>query len=182
MRCTEAENGPPCKRCRQGGHEVRTASLTTRSLFTERLCVQCIFEESQRGKRSNRKTDAMVRRHASGLPKPAEVADAPPPAGQVAQVDGSQTRICPRVDFEPGLDRRIRRPRDGRQRPPTLLDLGLGSWWRRRARRRACWRRSECRRLRARVDPVWSLIGDARSSRQCRARSCSRARSRGRSF
>ena len=22
MRCTEAENGPPCKRCRQGGHEV----------------------------------------------------------------------------------------------------------------------------------------------------------------
>ncbi|BGP26143.1 zn(2)-C6 transcription factor [Rhodotorula toruloides] len=42
MRCTGGENGPPCDRCKKGGHE-------------------CIFEESQRGKRSNRKTDAMAK-------------------------------------------------------------------------------------------------------------------------
>ncbi|BGP18069.1 hypothetical protein JCM10213v2_006120 [Rhodosporidiobolus nylandii] len=42
MRCVDAEDGPPCKRCKNGGHE-------------------CIFEESQRGKRSNRKTDAMAK-------------------------------------------------------------------------------------------------------------------------
>ena len=44
MRCEPAE-GPDqskCKRCRQGGHE-------------------CIFEESQRGRRKNQKTDAMAR-------------------------------------------------------------------------------------------------------------------------
>ncbi|GAA6061307.1 hypothetical protein JCM10212_005421 [Sporobolomyces blumeae] len=42
MRCVGAEEGPPCKRCKNGGHE-------------------CIFEESQRGRRSNRKTDAMAK-------------------------------------------------------------------------------------------------------------------------
>ncbi|KAM0790082.1 hypothetical protein ACM66B_005410 [Microbotryomycetes sp. NB124-2] len=41
MRCVGAED-PPCKRCRNGGH-------------------QCIFEESQRGRRSNRKTDMMAK-------------------------------------------------------------------------------------------------------------------------
>ncbi|GAA5889963.1 hypothetical protein JCM16303_004877 [Sporobolomyces ruberrimus] len=42
MRCVGAEEGPPCKRCKNGGQ-------------------QCIFEESQRGRRSNRKTDAMAK-------------------------------------------------------------------------------------------------------------------------
>ncbi|SDA01519.1 BZ3500_MvSof-1268-A1-R1_Chr10-1g02747 [Microbotryum saponariae] len=42
MRCVGAENGPPCKRCKNGKHE-------------------CIFEESQRGRRSNRKTDMMAK-------------------------------------------------------------------------------------------------------------------------
>ncbi|GAA5974497.1 hypothetical protein JCM11641_002056 [Rhodosporidiobolus odoratus] len=42
MRCVGAEQGPPCKRCKNGGHE-------------------CVFEESQRGKRSGRKTDAMAK-------------------------------------------------------------------------------------------------------------------------
>lgn len=44
MRCepAEGEDQSKCKRCRQGGHE-------------------CIFEESQRGRRKNQKTDAMAR-------------------------------------------------------------------------------------------------------------------------
>ncbi|GAA5906540.1 Zn(II)2Cys6 transcription factor [Sporobolomyces salmoneus] len=42
MRCVGAEEGPPCKRCKNGGHV-------------------CQFEESMRGKRSNRKTDAMAK-------------------------------------------------------------------------------------------------------------------------
>ncbi|KAK4051002.1 hypothetical protein OIV83_003131 [Microbotryomycetes sp. JL201] len=41
MRCVGAED-PPCKRCRNSGQ-------------------QCIFEESQRGRRSNRKTDMMAK-------------------------------------------------------------------------------------------------------------------------
>ena len=35
MKCVGAENGPPCKRCQAGNHE-------------------CIFEESNRGKRSTK--------------------------------------------------------------------------------------------------------------------------------
>ncbi|KAM0751306.1 hypothetical protein T439DRAFT_380294 [Meredithblackwellia eburnea MCA 4105] len=42
MRCVGAEEGPPCKRCKTGNHE-------------------CIFEESMRGRRTNRKTDAMAK-------------------------------------------------------------------------------------------------------------------------
>ncbi|KAG9039454.1 hypothetical protein FRB95_010743 [Tulasnella sp. JGI-2019a] len=42
MKCVGAENGPPCKRCETGGHE-------------------CIFEESNRGKRSTKKSEAMQR-------------------------------------------------------------------------------------------------------------------------
>lgn len=42
MKCVGAENGPPCKRCETGGHE-------------------CIFEESNRGKRSTKKSEALQR-------------------------------------------------------------------------------------------------------------------------
>ncbi|KAG8863074.1 hypothetical protein FRB96_009254 [Tulasnella sp. 330] len=42
MKCVGAEQGPPCKRCETGGHE-------------------CIFEESNRGKRSTKKSEAMQR-------------------------------------------------------------------------------------------------------------------------
>ncbi|KAH9931689.1 uncharacterized protein BXZ73DRAFT_90131 [Epithele typhae] len=42
MKCVNAENGPPCKRCQQGNHE-------------------CIFEESNRGKRSTKKHEILTR-------------------------------------------------------------------------------------------------------------------------
>ncbi|KAG9015703.1 hypothetical protein FRB90_004396 [Tulasnella sp. 427] len=42
MKCVGAENGPPCKRCEAGGHE-------------------CVFEESNRGKRSTKKSEALQR-------------------------------------------------------------------------------------------------------------------------
>ncbi|KAI8443535.1 fungal-specific transcription factor domain-containing protein [Phakopsora pachyrhizi] len=42
MRCTDAENGPPCRRCRLGKH-------------------QCIFEESQRGKKGTKRTDLLAK-------------------------------------------------------------------------------------------------------------------------
>lgn len=81
MRCVGAEEGPPCKRCKNGNHEVRfswvfhlSSILLLRTTMeasasmrvpsprdTDKLSLQCIFEESQRGRRSNRKTDAMVR-------------------------------------------------------------------------------------------------------------------------
>lgn len=41
MRCVGSEEGDQCKRCKQGGHE-------------------CVFEESMRGRRSNKKTDQLV--------------------------------------------------------------------------------------------------------------------------
>ncbi|KAI0958055.1 hypothetical protein AcW1_006243 [Taiwanofungus camphoratus] len=42
MKCVGAENGPPCKRCQAGNHE-------------------CIFEESNRGKRSTKKHELLTR-------------------------------------------------------------------------------------------------------------------------
>ncbi|KAI0034048.1 fungal-specific transcription factor domain-containing protein [Vararia minispora EC-137] len=42
MKCVGAEQGPPCKRCLAGGHD-------------------CIFEESNRGKRSSKKTELLTR-------------------------------------------------------------------------------------------------------------------------
>ncbi|KIK62893.1 hypothetical protein GYMLUDRAFT_41756 [Collybiopsis luxurians FD-317 M1] len=42
MKCVGAEQGPPCKRCQAGGHE-------------------CIFEESNRGKRSSKKHELLTR-------------------------------------------------------------------------------------------------------------------------
>ncbi|KAG0150005.1 hypothetical protein CROQUDRAFT_652989 [Cronartium quercuum f. sp. fusiforme G11] len=42
MRCVDAENGPPCKRCRLGKHV-------------------CMFEESQRGKKGTKRTDLLAR-------------------------------------------------------------------------------------------------------------------------
>lgn len=42
MKCVGAEQGPPCKRCLAGGHE-------------------CIFEESNRGKRSSKKHELLTR-------------------------------------------------------------------------------------------------------------------------
>ncbi|KZV65923.1 hypothetical protein PENSPDRAFT_586074 [Peniophora sp. CONT] len=42
MKCVGAEQGPPCKRCLSGNHE-------------------CIFEESNRGKRSSKKTELLTR-------------------------------------------------------------------------------------------------------------------------
>ncbi|KAJ3850230.1 fungal-specific transcription factor domain-containing protein [Lentinula lateritia] len=42
MKCIGAEHGPPCKRCQTGGHE-------------------CIFEESNRGKRSSKKHELLTR-------------------------------------------------------------------------------------------------------------------------
>ncbi|KAI0362543.1 hypothetical protein OH77DRAFT_1388652 [Trametes cingulata] len=42
MKCVGAENGPPCKRCQTGNHE-------------------CIFEESNRGKRSTKKHEILTR-------------------------------------------------------------------------------------------------------------------------
>ncbi|KZT09576.1 uncharacterized protein LAESUDRAFT_722542 [Laetiporus sulphureus 93-53] len=42
MKCVGAENGPPCKRCQAGHHE-------------------CIFEESNRGKRSTKKHEILTR-------------------------------------------------------------------------------------------------------------------------
>ncbi|KAI5122222.1 hypothetical protein M0805_002711 [Coniferiporia weirii] len=42
MKCVGAENGPPCKRCEAGNH-------------------QCIFEESNRGKRSTKKHEQLTR-------------------------------------------------------------------------------------------------------------------------
>ncbi|KAL1691371.1 fungal-specific transcription factor domain-containing protein [Schizophyllum commune] len=42
MKCVGAEQGPPCKRCQTGGHE-------------------CIFEESNRGKRSSKKHEILTR-------------------------------------------------------------------------------------------------------------------------
>lgn len=42
MKCVGAENGPPCKRCQAGNHE-------------------CIFEESNRGKRSTKKHEILTR-------------------------------------------------------------------------------------------------------------------------
>ncbi|KAL0577102.1 hypothetical protein V5O48_004894 [Marasmius crinis-equi] len=42
MKCIGAEEGPPCKRCQTGGHE-------------------CIFEESNRGKRSSKKHEILTR-------------------------------------------------------------------------------------------------------------------------
>lgn len=42
MKCVGAENGPPCKRCQTGNHE-------------------CIFEESNRGKRSSKKQEVLTR-------------------------------------------------------------------------------------------------------------------------
>ncbi|TRM59205.1 fungal-specific transcription factor domain-containing protein [Schizophyllum amplum] len=42
MKCVGAEHGPPCKRCQTGGHE-------------------CIFEESNRGKRSSKKHEILTR-------------------------------------------------------------------------------------------------------------------------
>ncbi|KAL6298611.1 fungal-specific transcription factor domain-containing protein [Sparassis latifolia] len=42
MKCVGAENGPPCKRCQAGNHE-------------------CIFEESNRGKRSTKKHEVLTR-------------------------------------------------------------------------------------------------------------------------
>lgn len=76
MKCVGGENGPPCSRCKKSGKEVsrplhlvhvlrnppsiRLRSSHNSALLTASLALQCIFEESQRGKRSNRKTDAMV--------------------------------------------------------------------------------------------------------------------------
>ena len=42
MKCVGAENGPPCKRCINGKHE-------------------CIFEESNRGKRSSKKNEVLTK-------------------------------------------------------------------------------------------------------------------------
>ncbi|KAF9053126.1 fungal-specific transcription factor domain-containing protein [Panaeolus papilionaceus] len=42
MKCVGAEHGPPCKRCQSGNHE-------------------CIFEESNRGKRSSKKHEILTR-------------------------------------------------------------------------------------------------------------------------
>lgn len=42
MKCVGAENGPPCKRCMNGKHE-------------------CIFEESNRGKRSSKKNEVLTK-------------------------------------------------------------------------------------------------------------------------
>src|SRR5260370_6539451 len=42
MKCVGAENGPPCKRCITGKHE-------------------CIFEESNRGKRSSKKNEVLTK-------------------------------------------------------------------------------------------------------------------------
>ncbi|KAI1794724.1 fungal-specific transcription factor domain-containing protein [Ganoderma leucocontextum] len=42
MKCVGAENGPPCKRCQTGNHE-------------------CVFEESNRGKRSTKKHEILTR-------------------------------------------------------------------------------------------------------------------------
>ncbi|KAH9843128.1 uncharacterized protein C8Q71DRAFT_699738 [Rhodofomes roseus] len=42
MKCVGAENGPPCKRCQAGNHE-------------------CVFEESNRGKRSTKKHEILTR-------------------------------------------------------------------------------------------------------------------------
>lgn len=42
MRCTEAENGPPCKRCRQGGHEVSLFWGNLASVRSHRLKVKLI--------------------------------------------------------------------------------------------------------------------------------------------
>jgi hypothetical protein len=42
MKCVGAEHGPPCKRCQAGNH-------------------QCIFEESNRGKRSSKKHELLTR-------------------------------------------------------------------------------------------------------------------------
>ncbi|KAG8970236.1 hypothetical protein FRC03_010426 [Tulasnella sp. 419] len=43
MKCVGAEHGPPCKRCEAGKHE-------------------CVFEESNRGKRSTKKSEALAER------------------------------------------------------------------------------------------------------------------------
>ncbi|SCV73842.1 BQ2448_6272 [Microbotryum intermedium] len=70
MRCVGAENGPPCKRCKNGKHEVSMGG--DRCIWgypgsradhgdAAHTTPQCIFEESQRGRRSNRKTDMMAK-------------------------------------------------------------------------------------------------------------------------
>ncbi|EGG00764.1 uncharacterized protein MELLADRAFT_117977 [Melampsora larici-populina 98AG31] len=88
MRCVDAENGPPCKRCRLGNH-------------------QCIFEESQRGKKGTKRTDLLAKNLQtveqkldavmSKIQTQAANSFASPPSGTTGiPFDVSQThQICP---------------------------------------------------------------------------------------
>ncbi|KAG9051178.1 hypothetical protein FS837_011293 [Tulasnella sp. UAMH 9824] len=85
MKCVGAENGPPCKRCETGGHE-------------------CVFEESNRGKRSTKKSEAL-QRSLSKMEKTLDIVlrSLGNPALQAAAEGGSRT---PSPDHEsPGLAR-----------------------------------------------------------------------------
>ncbi|GAA6004116.1 hypothetical protein JCM10207_002434 [Rhodosporidiobolus poonsookiae] len=82
MRCVGAEEGPPCKRCKNGGHE-------------------CIFEESQRGKRSNRKTDAMAKSLKSMEAKLESVLASISAPGMLAGSGGLVTDPSQRMPYAP---------------------------------------------------------------------------------
>ncbi|GAA5822507.1 hypothetical protein JCM11251_006362 [Rhodosporidiobolus azoricus] len=82
MRCVGAEEGPPCKRCKNGGHE-------------------CIFEESQRGRRSNRKTDAMAKSLKSMEAKLESVLASISNPGLLAGSGGLVTDVAQRLPYAP---------------------------------------------------------------------------------
>lgn len=90
MRCVDAENGPPCKRCRLGNH-------------------QCVFEESQRGKKGTKRTDLLAKNLQtveqkldavmSKIQTQAGTSFASPPSGSTGiPFDLSQAhQICPKT-------------------------------------------------------------------------------------
>lgn len=86
MRCVGAENGPPCARCSHGGHE-------------------CIFEESNRGKKSVKKTEAMAKSLRKMEQTLATVLRSIRDPGLAAQAGGMVTR-SPSPDASSSEDRR----------------------------------------------------------------------------
>ncbi|KAG8913199.1 hypothetical protein FRC01_004679, partial [Tulasnella sp. 417] len=86
MKCVGAENGPPCKRCETGGHE-------------------CIFEESNRGKRSTKKSEAL-QRSLTKMEKTLDIVlrSLGNPALQAAAEGGSRSP-SPDQESSPGLAR-----------------------------------------------------------------------------
>ncbi|SPO36640.1 uncharacterized protein PSFLO_02111 [Pseudozyma flocculosa] len=112
MRCVGAEKGPPCNRCRHGNHD-------------------CIFEESNRGKKSgkNQKTEAMQQSLKKMEQTLATVLRSIRDPGLAAQTGGMVTRTpSPDHDLDPRRrdHHRIQDPKSTHSYP---RDFGHRSPW-----------------------------------------------------